>query len=62
MSVQPIDDDYNYDKSKWIKVKCRLCGQEWLYPKRYEKVFNAEYPLENCGFCRSNPMLRLRNL
>lgn len=61
MSVQQIYK-YNYDKSKWIKVVCCLCGQEWLYPKQYEREFDAERPLENCAYCKRNPMLRLRNL
>lgn len=43
---------YNYDRTKYIKVVCRLCGSEWLYPKQYEKLFDAEHPLENCAYCK----------
>lgn len=51
-----------YDKTKYIKVVCRLCGAEWLYPKRYEKEFDAEHPLENCAYCKRNLMFGLRNI
>lgn len=59
MSAHDIDYP-TYDKTKYIKVTCRLCGQEWLYPKQYEKEFDAEHPLENCAFCKQNPMFRLK--
>jgi hypothetical protein len=61
MNSQPIDSN-SYDKSKWIKVVCRLCGTEWLYPKQYESLFDAKHPLENCAYCKRNPMLNLRNI
>lgn len=51
----------SYDKTKYIKVVCRLCGSEWLYPKQYEKEFDAEHPLENCSYCKCNPIFKLRN-
>lgn len=51
-----------YDKEKYIKVVCRLCGAEWLYPKQYEKEFDADHPLENCSYCKRNQMYRLRNV
>lgn len=51
-----------YDKTKYIKVVCRLCGSEWLYPKQYEKQFDAEHPLENCSYCKRNEMYKLRNI
>ena len=44
-----------YDKTKYIKVVCRLCGSEWLYPKQYEQVFDAEHPLDNCAYCKRRP-------
>ena len=57
MVIQP------YDETKYIKVVCRLCGTEWLYPKQYEKEFDAEHPLENCAYCkRNNPIFERRYL
>ena len=52
----------HYDRTKYIKVVCRLCGSEWLYPKQYGKEFDAEHPLENCAYCKRNPTIRLRNV
>ena len=49
------------DEAKYIKVVCRLCGSEWLYPKHYEKEFDVEHPLENCSYCQRSLILRLRN-
>lgn len=51
-----------YDKNEWVLVVCRLCGSEWLYPKKYEKMFDAEHPLENCPYCRRNPMYQMRRV
>ena len=53
-------ENFDYDKTKYIKVVCRLCGTEWLYPKQYEKCFDDAHPLENCAYCKTNPMFRLK--
>lgn len=61
-SKQQRIDFSSYDREHYIKVVCRTCGKEWLYPKQYEKEFDADHPLENCSYCKNNIMLRLRNL
>ena len=48
-----------YDESRYVLVVCRLCGQEWLYPKQYEKEFDSQHPLDNCAYCKRNQMFRL---
>lgn len=42
----------NETKEGYVKVVCRLCGQEWLYPEEMAKQFDSEHGLE-CAYCRS---------
>lgn len=59
MNTQQIDLP-SYDKTEYIKVTCRLCGTEWLYPKQYEKSFDDKHPLENCAYCKRDPLFKLK--
>ena len=34
-----------------VVVACRNCGTEWIYPKRYKNMFDADCPLELCSYC-----------
>lgn len=35
----------------WVKIVCRLCGQEWLYPPDLARCFDEEHLLE-CSYCK----------
>lgn len=37
----------------YVKVRCRLCGEPWLYPPEMAKQFDSNHGLE-CSYCRRN--------
>jgi hypothetical protein len=36
----------------YMKVVCRLCGEEWLYPPNLVEEFDSDHSLE-CAYCKA---------
>ena len=43
--------DENLEKPGYVKVRCRICGEPWLYPENMAKQFDSEHGFE-CIYCR----------
>lgn len=43
----------------YVKVVCRLCGEEWLYPPNLAKGFDSNNGLE-CAYCKNKSSIKLK--
>ena len=45
------DSASKLEENGFVKVRCRLCGEPWLFPPKMAEQFDADHGFE-CIYCR----------
>lgn len=38
------------EENGYVKITCRICGEEWLFPPKMAQQFDSEHGFE-CPYC-----------